>query len=672
MGEIEKKIEELREAIRGHDYAYYVLSNPTISDAEYDRLFQELVELEEKYPQFKSPDSPTQRVGGGVLREFETAPHPQPMLSILSIRKSEELKNFVDMVHEELPNENVTFACEPKYDGVSLELIYENRILQKAITRGDGFIGEVVTPNARTIRDIPLRLTENTPTEKLTIRGEVYLRKDLFNKLNEERLNQGLEPFANPRNAASGALRQLDARITAKRHLNFFAYTLLNGQKYTDTQLETLKLLDSWGVTVNLAESKKGQTLTDLEQYHQDIADRRDTLPYDIDGVVFKVDEYRLQQKLGFRARNPKWAVAYKFEAKQATTKLLDITLQVGRTGRITPVAELEPVKLAGIVVKRASLHNLSEIERKDIRIGDTVLIERAGDVIPQVVKPIKEKRTGKEQNFKMAKVCPVCGGKIVTSPDKKQSFCINKNCPAQFEANLIHYASRKGMDIEGLGKKTAKTLIENGLVREIPDTYKLTTKDLEQLEGFGEKSATKLVESIQSRKNPPLHKFIYALGIPLVGEKTARLLAERFGTLEDLQKASYEDLLKIPDIGGEGAKQIYEFFRDIRTKQLLERLKTHGIKPKAPAKKAKQNSGFTGKTFVITGTLQLGSREEISNLIQELGGTVTNTVSKKTDFLIAGEKAGGKLKKAGTLGVPILNETELRRKLQEIEGYNK
>ncbi len=672
MDEIKKRIEELRTSIRNHDYAYYVLSNPTISDAEYDRLFQELVRLEEEYPQFRSPTSPTQRVGGGVLREFETAPHPQPMLSILSIRKVEELKNFVETVREELPGEDIVFACEPKYDGVSLELIYKNRILEMAITRGDGFVGEVVTPNARTIRDIPLTLAEDAPTDRLIIRGEVYLRKDLFDKLNKNRLERGLEPFANPRNATSGALRQLDARITAKRHLNFFAYTLLNGAKYAGTQLETLKLLKTWGMSVNLKESKMGKSLDDLKLYHQNIAKRRDSLPYDIDGVVFKVNNYSLQQKLGFRARNPKWAVAYKFEAKQATTRLLDITLQVGRTGRVTPVAELEPVELAGIVVKRASLHNLSEIEKKDIQIGDIVLIERAGDVIPQVVKPIKERRTGNERTFRMPEACPICGGRIVTAPDNKQSFCINKNCPAQFEASLIHYASRKGMDIEGLGKKTIKTLIENSLIKEIPDIYTLTPNDLQQLEGFGKKSANKLIKAIQSRQNPPLHKFIYALGIPLVGEKTARLLAEHFGTLRNIQKATYDDLLKIQDIGEEGARQIYEFFRDERTKQLLEKLVARGIAPEAQTKKATQNSWFTGKTFVITGTLQRGSRDEIGNLIRELGGTVTNNVSTKTDFLIAGEKAGGKLEKAKALGVPILSEADLNQKLLEIGEYNK
>ncbi len=680
---IQEKIEKLREQISEYDYAYYVKSQPKVSDAEYDRLFQELKNLEEENPEFLDPNSPTQRVSGDILDEFETAPHPEPMLSILSIRKEVELNTFLNSVYSELApqskEEKNLFIAEPKYDGLSIELQYKNGELQQALTRGDGYQGEDVTQNVRTIKEIPLKIDfKKVPELKqnsrgwedarkaFVVRGEIYIGKKDFEKMNKQQIDSGLEPFANPRNAASGSLRQLDPAITAQRPLKIFVYTLLGANRFFKTQKETLESLQNLGFSVNLKDSASCNSKEEINKYYADLENQRDTLDYDIDGVVIKVNKFDFQEKLGFRTRNPKWAVAYKFEARQETTKLLDIKVQVGRTGRITPVAELEPVNIGGVEVARASLHNLSEIERKDIRIGDRVLVERAGDVIPQIVMPVKQVRTGEEVVFTMPKTCPVCDAETVTSPDKKQTICPNKSCPAQLKANLFHFVSRGGLDIEGMGRKTAELLVGKGLVKNLADIFGLKGEELLALEGFAEKSVENLLEEIEKNKKVDFARFLYALGIPLVGEHVAKVLTKNFKGLETLSKASQQDLERIHEIGPEIAQQVEAFFASEENLAMLDEMWATGMEIVYPenAKKAEGedlqvSQKLQGKRFVFTGELQNFTRDEAKNQVEQAGGIVTGTVSKSTDFVVVGESPGSKLDKARELGIEILLEQD-------------
>jgi DNA ligase (NAD+) len=675
--ELQEKIQKLRTEILSHDFAYYVKNDPKISDAEYDRLFQKLKDLEEQNPEFADPNSPTQKVGGQILTEFESVEHPEPMLSILSIRKEADLENFVKTVTEELAGEEFDFVAEPKYDGLSLELIYKDGKLEKAITRGDGQTGDDVTGNALTLKELRIKAGPF-----LVVRGEIYIQKSEFNELNQSRLDNNEELFANPRNAAAGSLRQLDPSITASRPLHFFAYTLLNAQEHFETHWETLNALKDWGFPVNLADSAVCKNLEELKAYYQDLNSKRENLNYDIDGVVFKVNQLRLQEKLGFRTRNPKWAVAYKFEARQETTKLLAIETQVGRTGKITPVAILEPVQIGGVEVQRASLHNQSEVDRKDIRVGDRVLVERAGDVIPQIVKPIVQTRNGSEKAFTMPINCPVCGAETVTSQDKKQTFCPNKNCPAQLKANLFHFVSRGGMNIEGIGKKTAELLVEENLVGNLADLFQLKKENLLGLEGFAEKSVQNIFDELEKSKKTTLPAFLYALGIPLVGEHVATVLAKNFANLETLSKATEQDLEKIYEIGPEIAHQIVAFFEAEENLEMLEEMWKAGVVVENPFMKSgksvlgKEGEGgqtsvggeysqnlaeqfLEGKKFVFTGELENYTRDEAKNLVERHGGRVTGTVSKETDYVVAGENPGSKLGKARELGTQILQESD-------------
>ncbi len=673
--EIRRKTEKLRETIRKHDYEYYVLNNPTVSDAEYDNLFSQLQELENLYPQYLDPNSPTQRVGGIPLEEFETVAHPQPMLSIQSIRKAEEIKAFVKSVNEEIGETDLDFVAEPKYDGASIELIYEEGKLSLALTRGDGDKGDNVTANVKTIPEIPLvlRKSEKSWPKTLIVRGEIYMKLDEFNSLNKNRVQNEEELFANPRNSAAGSLRQLDPHITAHRPLHIFAYSSLELENDFVTHWEVLHTLKEWGFPVNLEQSAVCKNVVDLFAYYENLAKQRDSLNYDIDGVVYKVNQLAHQQKLGFRTRNPKWAVAYKFEARQEVTKLLDIKVQVGRTGRITPVAVLEPIRIGGVEVSRASLHNQSEIDRKDIRVGDRVLVERAGDVIPQVVKPIKEFRRGNERKFLMPEKCPVCGAETVTSDDKKQTNCPNRNCPAQLRGNLFHFVSRGGMDIEGIGKRTAELLVEKGLVKSLADLYCLKKEDLLKLGGFAEKSAQNLIDEIAGSKEQIMSRFLYALGIPQVGEHIATVLSKNYKDFGELGKATSEELQSIYEIGPEIARQVVAFFDSKENQQMLGEMYARGLVLENSGFQGKNGVGgrlltgeetkrplpFEGRKFVFTGELEKWSRDEAKILVEELGGRVTTGVSSATDYVVAGESPGSKLRKAEELDVTILNESE-------------
>ena len=667
--EVKKRIEQLRTKIGEHDYSYYVLNNPTISDVQYDLLFQELKDLEKEFPDFADENSPTQRVGGQPLEEFETFTHPYPMQSILSIRKEEDLRTFVKTVNDEQKDQKdreTEYVAEPKYDGVSVELIYENGGLSVAATRGDGEHGDDITENAKTINELPLELRKDTANpwpERLIVRGEVYMQLNEFEKLNKRKLERGEEVFANPRNAAAGSLRQLNPKITAKRPLHAFIYQGLNLQDRFSTHLETLQNLEKWGFKVNLEETKICRNLEELLSYHREIAERRDNLNYEIDGVVFKVNDYAAQQKLGTRTRNPRWSLAYKFEARQKTTRLLDIKVQVGRTGKLTPVAILEPVKLSGVEVSRASLHNQSEIEKKDIRVGDRVLVERAGDVIPQIVKPIKEVRTGNEKKFEMPKDCPICGTRVIMSLDRKQTTCPNPNCKAQIVGRIVHFASRNATNIEGLGDKIALQLFEEGLVQKLSDIYKLKLEDLVVLERFAEKSAQNLLEQIEKSKDITFTKFLYALGIPQVGEHIARVIAQKY-TLESLTKATQEELENIHEIGPEIAQQTVGFFSTGKNLEMLNEFEELGVK----IQKTENNKGSNklgGLTFVFTGELENLTRDDAKNLVKQNGGKVTSSVSSNTSFVVAGENPGSKLAKAQELNIATLDEATFRQLLE-------
>jgi len=662
----EKRIEQLRKEITGHDYSYYVLNSPTISDFEYDSLFQELQDLEEQFPEFQNETSPTQRVGGQPLEEFETFVHPYPMQSILSIREETGLKTFVKTVKNELKEKEAEYVAEPKYDGVSIELIYENGELSIASTRGNGEQGDNITENAKTIKEIPLRLRQNGNApfpETLIVRGEVYIKKDEFNKFNREREKKGEELFANPRNAAAGSLRQLDPKITARRPLHVFIYHGLNLQDRFSTHMETLQALNDWGFKINLEKTKVCGSLDELIEYHEELSKERDNLNYETDGVVFKVNDYSIQEALGTRTRNPRWAIAYKFEARRETTKLLDIKVQVGRTGKLTPVAILEPVRLGGVEVSRASLHNQSEIDKKDIRIGDRVLIERAGDVIPQVVKPIKEVRTGNEKKFEMAENCPICGTKVIMSADKKQTTCPNPNCKAQLVGRIVHFASRNGANIEGLGDKIAQQLFEMGLVQKLSDIYKLNLENLVALERFAEKSAQNLLYQVEKSKNITFAKFLYALGIPQVGEHVAWVIAQKYD-LEGLKKATQSELQNIREIGPEIAQQIVGFFSTRENLEMLDEFEGLGLKIQK-SERAGGGTRLEGLIFVFTGELENLTREEAKELVMENGGKVTSSVSSNTNYIVAGENPGSKLIKAQELNIEILDEASFVQLLE-------
>ncbi|HRU45591.1 MAG TPA: NAD-dependent DNA ligase LigA [Candidatus Marinimicrobia bacterium] len=656
---LREKAKELRRQIETANYNYYVLDNPTISDAEYDRLMRELEQLEAAYPELRTPDSPTQRVGAQPLDEFKTVTHRVPMLSLDNAMDEGEIRDFAIRVQKSLPGETVQFVCEPKIDGLAVELVYENGVFISGSTRGDGITGEDITQNLKTIRSIPLRLMPNLPIPTLLeVRGEVYMDKADFQRLNEQQLKEGKPLFANPRNSAAGSVRQLDPQITAKRPLKIFCYGLGSLEGYSfQTHHEFLEALIKWGFRVNpLIEIAK--EFKELIAYYHKIESIRDSMPYDIDGVVYKVDSLAQQAKLGIKSRSPRWAIAGKFKAQQEVTQIIDIEASVGRTGAITPVAHLTPVQIGGVTVSHATLHNQDEIDRKDIRIGDWVVVQRAGDVIPQVVKVINERRTGNEKRYSIPANCPVCGTPVVREEDEAKHRCPNINCPAQIKASIEHFASKRAMNIEGLGEKLIEQLVDSGLIKNVADIYSLRKEQLLSLERMGEKSAQNLLDAIAASQNVSLARFIYALGIRNVGEHMAKVLAKAFGSLERLSQASEEELMAVEGVGPIVARSVRNFFNAESNRQTIEKLLSSGIRISSE-QDYKQKEEIAGKTFVFTGTLANFTREEAQALVEKYGGKSASSVSKKTDYVVVGENAGSKAETARQLGVKILNEAE-------------
>jgi DNA ligase (NAD+) len=661
------RIEKLRKEINRHNYLYYVLDSPEITDADYDALFRELAELEEKHPELVTADSPTQRVGGAPLEKFSQVAHRIPMLSLENALSESEIADFDERIKRFLglpAGDDIDYVCEPKMDGLAVELVYEEGDFTVGSTRGDGFVGEDVTQNLKTVKTIPLRLTTNEPPGRLEVRGEVYLALKAFQKLNEEREEAGESPFANPRNAAAGSLRQLDSRVTAKRPLSIFCYAPGEVAGYDfNSQNEFISTIPEWGLPVNpLARKVRG--IREVIRFYQEMSEQRDSLPYEIDGVVVKVDSFALQRDLGEKTRSPRWAIAYKFPPRQAVTVVEDIVPQVGRTGVITPVAHLRPVEVSGVLVSRATLHNWEEMEKKDIRAGDTVVVERAGDVIPAVVRVVKEKRTGGEKSLPIPAKCPECGSEVVKIPGEVAVRCLGLSCPAQIRESLIHFASRNAMDIDGLGDKYIEQLLRLGLVKNVADLYSLSKDDFMKFDRMGDKLAENLLNAIARSKDRELSRFIYALGIRHVGEHTARLLATAFGSLENLEKATEDELLSIREIGPQVAQSIVTFFKNPENIAVIGRMLEAGVNPAREEKKI--GGRFAGKTFVFTGALTRFSRDEAKRMVENEGGHAAGSVSRKTDFVVAGAEAGSKLAKARELGVTALTEEEFLHMLEE------
>jgi DNA ligase (NAD+) len=666
--EIVKRVEALRREIEYHNYRYYVLDEPVISDAEYDALLAELRALEAAYPELITPDSPTQRVGAPPAEGFAQVRHAVPMLSLDNAFTDQEVGDFDRRVRERLGVDLVEYTAEPKLDGLAVSIWYENGMLTRAATRGDGFVGEEVTANVKTIRSVPLRLLASGWPQRFEVRGEVFMPLEGFRKLNEWAQKHGEKLFANPRNAAAGSLRQLDPNITAQRPLKFCSYGVgvFPKEYLPKTQAELLLNLRAWGLPI-AKELKVVQGVEGCLKYYRELLAKREELPFEADGVVYKVNLLAWQEVLGYTARAPRWAIAHKFPAHEATTKVEAIEVQVGRTGILTPVAKLKPVQVGGVEVKSATLHNFEELKRKDIRVGDTVIVRRAGEVIPEVVKVVLEKRPLDAKPFEPPKRCPVCGAEAVADPGGTLIRCSGGlYCPAQLKAAIKHFASRRAMDIEGLGEKLIDQLLERGLIKDVADLYELRQEQLEELERMGEKSAKNLIEALERSKSTTLARFLYALGIREVGEVTAQILATHFKSLERLIAASERELEQIEGIGPVVAKHIAAFFRQRHNLEVIERLRRAGVNWEAP------EAGFqplAGKTFVFTGALTTMTRDQAKARLESLGAKVIDHVSKATDYLVVGTAPGAKLDKARRLGVTIIDEEEFLELLRQAEA---
>lgn len=661
---MEERINELIDKINKASYEYYALDNPTITDQEYDDLYNELLRIEEKYPELKRVDSPTNRVGGQALEKFEKVTHETPMLSFDDIFNSDEIESFDNRIKKVV--KNPSYTLEPKMDGLSGSLIYKDGILVRAATRGDGVTGENITQNVKTIKSVPLKLTEKIDIE---VRGEIYMSKLSFERANIEKRKNKEKEFANPRNAAAGSIRQLDSKITAKRGLDYMAYFIPNPEKYgLKSQHESLEYLKELGFKTNYKLNGLAHNAKEIEMFIENLGNEREKLPFPIDGVVLKVDSLEDEAKLGFTARVPRWGIAYKFPAIEVLTTLNEIKFTVGRTGKITPNAIFNPVHVDGSLVSKATLHNEDYCIQKDVRVNDIISIRKAGDVIPEVVEVKFERRTGEYEPFKMIENCPICNTKLI----KKDAmhFCPNINCPARHIEGLIHFASRDAMNIDGMGDAIIEDFYNMGYLRKISDFYHLNVyaENLMILEGFGEKSITNLLTSIENSKKNSLERLIFALGIPHVGAKTAKILAIKFETMDNLEKATFEELTNIPDIGDIIAKSIIEYFNKEENKETLQELRNLGINMAYTGEKVKESEEFNNKTFVLTGSLEIFTRDEAEEKIELLGGKTSGSVSKKTSVVIVGANPGSKYRKAQELGIPIWTEQEFKEKLDNTD----
>ena len=655
---IEKRIQELTEIINKANHDYYTLDNPTITDQEYDRYMEELQRLEEEYPQYRKADSPTQRVGSEVISEFKKVTHEIPMLSLGDIFNEDEIIEFDEKVKKVVPNPK--YVAELKIDGLSVSLLYRNGELVRAATRGDGVVGEDITHNAKTIKDIPLKIKQPIDIE---VRGEIYMSKASFKKLNENGAN-----FANPRNAAAGSVRQLDSKVAASRNLSNFIYHLPDPEDYNiHTHYDALNFMKELGFTVS-PNNRKVNNIDELMDYINYWTKERPNLPYEIDGIVIKVNDLNDQKKLGYTARCPKWAIAYKFPAEEVLTKVRDIIFTVGRTGQVTPSAILEPVRVMGSLISKATLHNEDYVVSKDIRVGDTVSIKKAGDVIPEVVRSLPERRVGTEKKFEMIKNCPMCGSSLIRKDDESAYYCMNEHCPARWQEKLIHYTSRHALNIEGFGDRIIEDFYNLGFIKTYEEFYTLDKhkEDLMELEGYGSKKVNNLLTEIENSKNLSLERLLFGLSIRHVGQKTADILARNFKNIDNLMNASVEDIAAVKDIGMTIAKSVVKFFEDERNKELIAHLKDFGVNMYYLKETSEEETLFTGKTFVLTGSLERFTRDEARERIEVLGGTVSSSVSRKTDVVVAGSEAGSKLTKAEELGITIWNEEEFINNLSK------
>jgi len=673
---VRERIEELRRLIHYHNYRYYVLNEPEISDAEYDALMRELRRLEEEHPELITPDSPTQRVGAKPLEKFEKVRHPKPMLSLQDAFNDEEMWAWLERIRKILPAgvklEDLEFTVEPKVDGLTVVLTYENGIYVKGATRGNGVEGEDVTQNLKTIRGVPLRIPispDGPPPRRLVVRGEAFMPIDKFEEFNRRQAEMGQKTFANPRNAAAGSIRQLDPRITASRPLSLFTYAVVDIEGETiSTQWEALQFLRRMGFPVN-PDSRLFSKFEDVLDYCHQWMKKRYDLNYEADGMVVKINDLAIQEALGVVGNAPRGAIAYKFPGREATTKLLDIGVNVGRTGMLAPYAILEPVEVGGVTVERAALHNEEDIHRKDIRIGDTVLVRRAGEVIPYVVGPVKALRTGEERIFHMPKKCPACGEPVVKPEGEVAHYCVNAACPAQLVRRLEYFVSRGAMDIEGMGSKIAEQLVREGLIKDVADVYYLRAEDLLKLEGFAEKKVNNLLTAIEASKERPFWRVLTALGIRYVGSIVAQTLAQHYPSIDKLMEATAEELMAIEGIGPRIAYSVVDFFSRERHRRLIEKLRKAGVRLAEEVVEEVGPQPLAGKTFVITGTLSV-PREEVKALIERYGGRVTDSVSRNTDYLVVGQAPGmTKYQKALKLGIPMISEEELRRLISEGGG---